>query len=306
MSGRPRAAGRSTLPYVAFATCTLIWGSTFLVIRIGNDTVPPVWASALRLAIAAALLTPLAFVLRQSWPRGARLRAALAFGIMDFGLSLPLLYWGEREVPSAIAAILFATMPLMTSVLAHAMGLERMTPVKIVAGFIGLAGVGLLVSSEVGGHIPPLPLLAVFLSAVTAALAGVLLKRSPGGAPITTNAIAHAAGIPFCVAASFALHESQALPASGAQWLPILYLTLVGSVVAFVAFAWLVQRWSVVRISFVSVITPVIATALGAGVRHERLGPAALAGGIVVLGAVTLAIVADMRGSTATSSPHYS
>jgi probable blue pigment (indigoidine) exporter len=218
---------------------------------------------------------------------------------MDFGLSLPLLYWGEREVPSAIAAIIFATMPLMTSVLAHSMGLERMTPVKIMAGLIGMAGVGLLVSSEIGGHIPPLHLLAVFLSAATAAVAGVLLKRSPGGAPITTNAIAHAAGLPFCIAASLALHESQALPANGAQWLPILYLTLVGSVVAFVTFAWLVQRWSVVRISFVSVITPVIATALGAGVRHERLGPAALAGGFVVLGAVTLAILADTRANAA-------
>jgi drug/metabolite transporter (DMT)-like permease len=299
MSDDGRGAKRSTLPFVAFATCTLIWGSTFLVIRIGNDTVPPVWASALRLAIAAALLTGFAFALRQPWPRGARLRAALAFGIMDFGISLPLLYWGEREVPSAIAAILFATMPLMTSVLAHAMGLERMTPVKIVAGLVGLAGVGLLVSSEIGGHIPPLPLLAVFLSAATAAVAGVLLKRSPGGAPITTNAIAHAAGVPFCVAASLALRESQALPASSAEWMPILYLTLVGSVVAFVAFAWLVQRWSVVRISFVSVITPVIATALGASVRHERLGPAALAGGLVVLGAVTLAIVADTRAFAA-------
>ena len=301
MSAERRATGRSTLPFVAFATCALVWGSTFLVIRIGNDTVPPVWASALRLVLAAALLTILAFALRQPWPRGARLRAALAFGIMDFGVSLPLLYWGEREVPSAIAAILFATMPLMTSVLAHTMGLERMTPVKTVAGLVGLAGVGLLVSSEIGGHIPPLPLLAVFLSAATAAVEGVLLKRSPGGAPITTNAIAHAAGFPFCVAASLALHESQALPAGGAEWMPILYLTLVGSVVAFVTFAWLVQRWSVVRISFVSVITPVIATALGAGVRHERLGPAALAGGLVVLAAVTLAIVADTRRGAATA-----
>ena len=301
MSGASRAADRSTLPFVAFATCTLIWGSTFLIIRIGNDTVPPVWASALRLGLAALVLTALAFALRQPWPRGATLKAALAFGIMDFGISLPLLYWGERAVPSAIAAILFATMPLLTSVMAHAMGLERITPIKIVAGLVGLAGVGLLVSSEIGGHIPALPLLAVFLSAVTAAFAGVLLKRSPGGAPITTNAIAHAIGFPFCVAASVALHESQALPAGVSEWMPIVYLTLVGSIVAFVAFAWLVQRWSVVRISFVSVITPVIATALGAGVRHERLGPAALAGGLTVLAAVTLAIVADSRGSAGTA-----
>ena len=110
-----------------------------------------------------------------------------------------------------------------------------------------------------------------------------------------TNAIAHAAGVPFCLAASFAMRESHALPATLPSWLPILYLTVVGSVVAFVAFAWLVQRWSVGRISFVSVITPVIATALGALVRHERLGPSALLGAIIVLAGVLLAIASDTR-----------
>jgi len=120
-----------------------------------------------------------------------------------------------------------------------------------------------------------------------------------GRPPAVAQFVAHAAGFPICLAASFALRESQALPANLAQWTPILYLTLVGSVVAFVSFAWLVQRWSVVRISFIAVITPVIATALGAIVRHERLGPRSLAGAVVVLGAVVLAIVADTRGRVA-------
>ena len=295
MSGASPAPGRSQLPFVAFTICTLIWGSTFLFIRIGNDTLPPVWAASLRLGIASVLLAGLALLLRQPWPRGPALRAALAFGIVDFGVSLPLLYWGERAVPSAIAAIFYATMPLMTAAMAHAAGLERLRTPKIVAGVIGLAGVGLLVSSEVGGDIPALPLLAVFLAAATAALAGVLLKRSPGSAPITTNAVAHAAGFPICLAVSFALRESHALPANAAQWMPILYLTVIGSVVAFVAFAWLLQHWSIVRISFIAVITPVIATVLGATVRHERLGATTLVGALVVLGGVVLAIVADAR-----------
>ncbi len=296
MSGASRPATRSTLPFAAFALCTAIWGSTFLFIRIGNDSLPPVWAAALRLGIASALLSALAIGLRQPWPRGPALRAAVAFGVVDFGISLPLLYWGEREVPSAIAAIVYATLPLITSAMAHVAGLERIRAIKIVAGLIGLAGVALLVLSELGGHTAPGPLLAVFLAAATAALAGVVLKRGPGGAPVPVNAVAHAAGFPFCLAASFALRESHALPAGAAQWMPIVYLTLVGSVVAFVTFAWLLQRWSVVRISFIAVITPVIATVLGATVRHERLGPAALAGAIVVLAGVGIAILADARG----------
>ena len=287
------------LPFGAFAVCTAIWGSTFLFIRIGNDTMPPVWAATVRLGLASVLLTALAFALRQSWPRGPALRAAVAFGVVDFGISLPLLYWGEKAVPSAIAAIFYATLPLMTGAMAQVAGLERMSRPKVFAGLVGVGGVTLLVSSELSGRMPPLPLLAVFLASATAALAGVLLKRAPGSSPVTTNAIAHLAGVPFCLVASFALRESHALPATGAAWTPILYLTIVGSIVAFVSFAWLIEHWSVVRISFIAVITPVIATMLGATVRHERLGPAALAGAVVVLGAVAVAIAADARAAAA-------
>jgi drug/metabolite transporter (DMT)-like permease len=283
------------LPAAAFTVCTLVWGSTFLFIRMGNDTLPPVWAATIRLGLATALLTGLAFATRQPWPRGATLRAALAFGIVDFGVSLPLLYWGEKVVPSAIAAILYASMPLMTTGFARLAGLEAIRPLKILAGLVGLAGVTVLVSSEVRGHVPALPLLAVLLGAATAALAGVLLKRAPEGSPIVTTAIAHGSGAPLCLLASFVLRESHAMPRTAPAWIPIVYLTLVGSVIAFVAFAWLVQRWNVVRISFISVITPVIATALGAVVRHERLGASTALGALIVLCGVALAVTSDLR-----------
>ncbi len=296
----PSASGASrTLPVLAFSLCTLIWGSTFLFIRIGNDTVPPVWAATLRLAIAAVLLAAIGTATRQRWPRGAELKAAVGFGVVDFGISLPLLYWGEKDVPSAIAAILYATIPLVTALLARAFGLERIRPLKLLAGLVGLAGVSVLVSSELRGAMPPLPLAAVFGGAVTAALAGVLLARAPHASPVTTNAVAHAAGVPLCLAASFALRESHALPATLAAWTPILYLTGVGSIVAFVAFAWLVQRWSVGRTSFVAILTPVIAAALGALVRHEHLAPTVLAGAVVVLAGVLLAIASDARDRAA-------
>ena len=95
------------------------------------------------------------------------------------------------------------------------------------------------------------------------------------------------------------LRESHALPRDAGAWLPIVYLTLVGSVLAFVAFAWLVQRWSVVRISFIAVITPVFATALGSLVRHERLGAGALLGALIVLAGVSLAVTSDARDRAA-------
>jgi drug/metabolite transporter (DMT)-like permease len=293
---------RPALPFAAFALCTLIWGSTFLFIRVGNDWFPPLWGVTIRLVLATVLLVPLAWAVRRPWPRGAELRAAVLFGVVDFGISLPFLYLGEKGVPSAIAAIVFATIPLMAMGLARLAGLERVRALKLAGALVGLAGVTLLVSSELRGHLPPLPLLCVFLGAASAAVAGVLLKRAPGHHPVATNAIAHAVGIPFCLAASFAAHESHALPHAWAAWVPIAYLVIVGSVVAFVVFTWLVQRWSIVRLSFISVITPVLATILGGLVRHERLGPATLVGALVVLAGLSLAIASDARAATRTRS----
>src|SRR5688500_18267789 len=127
--------------YGAFAGCCVVWGSTFLVISIGNDTVPPFWAATLRLALAVPLLGLIALATRQHLPRGPQLRAALGYGLFSHGISLSMLYWAEKEVPSALAAILYATLPLTSAVLTHLFGLERITLVKIVAALVALAGV---------------------------------------------------------------------------------------------------------------------------------------------------------------------
>ena len=255
------APARSAAPWIAFSTACAIWGTTFLFIRIGDDTTPPVWGAAVRLSLAALLLAALAHLVRAPWPRGAQLRAALWFGFVDFGVSLPLLYWGEQRVPSGIAAVMFGTIPLSTSVFARFADLEPLRPRTIVASI--------------------------------AALAGVLLARAPGGHPFTTNAWAQGVGAVVCVAVSRALGEPQAIPA-GQAWVAIGYLALVGSVIAFAAFAWLLQHWPVTRTSFIAVVTPIVALAVGVLVRHERPGNRALAGSVVILGAV-IAVLAGGR-----------
>lgn len=296
MSGRARD-GEGASAWLAFAICCAVWSSTFLAIRIGNSSLAPLWAATLRLCGGAALLALIGVAGRQPWPRGAALRAAIWFGVVDFGGSLALLYWAETWVPSSVAAIFYATIPLCTSLFARAFGLESLRPLKLAGSLVGLAGVVVLMSDQLGAALPALPLAATLLGAITAALAGVLLKRGgPGGTPITVNAVAHLAGVPFCLAASLVLRERWSLPAEAAGWWSLAYLTVVGSVVAFVAFAYLLNRWPVVRTSFVAVITPVLATVLGAAVAHERLGPNALLGGGIVVAGVALGIAGDRVG----------
>lgn len=289
----PGARDGGGLAWVAFGVCAVIWSSTFLVIRIGNESLDPLWAAGVRLVAGAVLLTVLAAATRQPWPRGPALQAAVLFGVVDFGVSLALLYWAEVSVPSSVAAILYATIPLCTALLARAFGLESLSPAKVAGSIVGLLGVALVVSAQLRADLPPLPLAAAFVGAVTAALAGVLLKRAPGASPITVNAVAHIAGAPFVLAASLLLHERWVLPHTSRGWFSLGYMIVFGSVVAFVAFAYLIQRWPVVRTSFIAVVTPVLATVLGAVVAHERLGLPALAGALIVVAGVALAIAGE-------------
>jgi len=287
-------AARGSAPWIAFALTCAIWGSTFLFIRIGNDTTPPVWGAGVRLALAALLLAGLAFAVRAPWPRGAQLEAALWFGIVDFGISLPLLYWGEQHVPSGIAAVLYATVPLSTSLFARAFGLEPLRSRIVLASLAALVGVVIMFSSSLEGHYEPARLVAVALAALTASLAGVLLKRAPDSHPLAANAWAQGVGAIMCVAASRVMGEPQAWP-RGEQWFAIGYLAVVGSVIAFATFAWLLQHWSVTRTSFIAVVVPVVALVLGILVRHERPGRTALVGSTVILGAVVAGIAGERR-----------
>jgi drug/metabolite transporter (DMT)-like permease len=274
---------RELLPWLAFAGCGAIWGSTFLVISLGNDALAPVWAAALRLALAAVLLTLVTRLRGQALPRGAALRAALGYGVAQFGVNFPLLYWAEKIVPSGLAAVVYATIPLTSALMTRAMGMERLTAGKILGSIIALGGVALLFSSSLGGHVAPVGLAAIFVAATAAGAGTIVLKRGPHQDPFGANAVGSAIGAAICFAVSFARGEPHALPTTfGAAW-PLLYLTLAGSLGAYVLMSWLVSHWSVTRTSYVTVIVPVIALALGALVRGERVGGAGLGGAALVL-----------------------
>ncbi len=285
-------AARTSL---AFAACTLIWGSTFLFISLGNDTVPPMWAATLRLVIAALVLLALLRGSGRPLPTGEALRAASGYGLFQFGFNLPLLYWGETAVPSGLAAVVFATIPITGALIARAFGLERLDPLKMAGALVAFSGVALLFAHDLSARVTALPLLAIYLATVFAALGSTMLKRGPRQDPMGANAVGAAVGAPLCLLASCLLRESHPLPIQWAQLYPILYLALAGSVGAFVVFAWLVNHWDVSTIGFIGVVVPVIAVTLGVLVRHEPLLQQHLWGSLLVLAGVVLAIASDRR-----------
>jgi drug/metabolite transporter (DMT)-like permease len=281
--------------YVAFLGCILIWGSTFLAIRIGNEATPPVWAATLRLALASVLLFAIARVFRMPLPRGEALRGAALFGLFNFGINFTLLYIGEQTVPSGISAVLFATVPLSTALLAGAFRVEPIARRKLFAAVVAVVGVAVIFAGELGLAVPFAGLVTVFAGATAAAMSGVMLKRAPKQAAIPANAVGAGVGAIICLVASLALGEDHALPATTAAWFPILYLTIAGSLGAFVLYAWLVAHWSVTNASLIGVVAPIVAVIVGGVAKGEQPAPLTYLGAAIVIAAVLVALRAPQR-----------
>ncbi|MDP9245289.1 MAG: EamA family transporter [Chloroflexota bacterium] len=275
---------------ITFVACALIWGSTFLAIRFGNETTPPVWAATIRLALASVLLFGITAAFRMPLPRGQALRGAALWGLFNLGVNLSLLYIGETTVPSGIAAVLFATVPLTTALLAAAFGVEPLVTRKVIGAVVAIGGVAVIFAGELGVSVPLAGLLTVFGAASAAALANVLLKRAPKQQVIPLNAIGTAVGAAVCLVVSLAVGESHAIPQTAAAWIPILYLTVAGSCGAFVLFSWLVTHWSVSNASLLGVTVPIIAVILGGLVKGEQPAALTYVGAAIVISAILIAL----------------
>ena len=276
----------------AFASTCLIWGSTFLVIRVGNEALPPLWAATFRLALAAILNAAIALIVRAPWPRDSGgLAGPIQYGLTMYGGNFALLYWGEQTVPSGIAAVLYATSPLSTAAFAAMLHVHPLERSKLVAALIGVIGVCLIFSGEIRLGAPVVPLLGVFTAATIASLGNVLLKRAPVQSTFVVNAIGCTVGMSFCGVASVLSGETWTIPHNWAQWGPLLYLVLLGNLGAYALFTWMVTQWTVTRLMVGSLIIPVIAVILGAIVRAEAPAPGTYLGAAVVL----LAVAVSMR-----------
>src|SRR5438093_9048055 len=166
----------------AFAMLCLIWGSTWLAIRIGLEGAPPFLSASLRFAVAAIVLVLLAAIFRSKWPQNRTEWALVGFvGMVLFTADYGLIYWGENNgVLSGLSAILFATFPLQTALVANAfLKAERFTVQKLLGISVGFGGVVLIFRSQLGtaGLGQVFPMLSIVLPATCAAFASMAVKR---------------------------------------------------------------------------------------------------------------------------------
>lgn len=285
--------GRSRL-LGGFLLLTLIWGTTWAVIRIGLRGVPPFTGVALRFTFAGALLLALAPPFGVRLGRAPRERVLwLANGVLSFCLSYSAVYWSEQYLPSGLAAVLFATYPLFMAALAHfLLPGERLRTGAALGMALGFAGVAVIFSDDLtllGGVAVRRAAFVMLVAPLASALASVLVKRWGSGIhPLSLAAVPMLlAGV---VMGAVALLVERQLPlvfdarSVGA----LLYLAILGSAVTFTIYYWLLANMKATRLALMSYLIPIVAVAVGALVFDEPLRPRLLAGSALVLTGVVI------------------
>lgn len=278
----------------AYVVLCVIWGSTWLVIKVGYGDLGPFNVAALRFFLAGALLAPVVPALGARWPRG-RVEWTLVcwVGLVLFAADYGLIYWAEQYLESGLTAILFATLPVITILFAHFyVPGDTITARKLAGTLLAFVGVVALFADRLRFDAATTwPMVAIIASAVCAASAGVASKRHGGALhPAALNAPAMLVGAVALLAASFAAGHGFRFPADVTTWGAIAYLAVAGSVVTFLIYFSLLKTWSVTSLSFISVFTPAIALFLGFVFLDERPTLWTMAGTVLILAGVALAL----------------
>ena len=272
----------------------VIWGSTWLVIKVGYGGLGPFTVAATRFLLAGAALVVLLPLIGARWPRGrAEWLLVVWVGVVLFGADYGLIYWGEQFLDSGLTAILFATLPLMTVAFAHLyIPGDRVTARKLAGTLLAFLGVVALFGESLRLDLSKLgPMAAVIAAAVFAAAAGVATKRHGSTLHAASlNAPAMLVGGVTLIAAALLSGETVQLPRDGMTWGAIAYLAIAGSVVSFLVYFSLLKTWSVTSLSFISVFTPAIALALGFVFLDERPTLWTAVGTVLILAGVGLAL----------------
>jgi drug/metabolite transporter (DMT)-like permease len=280
----------SRVPF-AYAACALIWGTTWYAIRVCLAGYPMYVAVALRFAIATVILVPLA-VRTRPWPSGRAWPYLVLAGVLDAAAYL-LVYLGEERVSGGVAAVVYGTQPLILALLLTATRMESLTRRHVVGAIVSLAGVGLLFRDRLDVSARQAAGVALTLGSVTVAtIYSMLMKRHGARVPAlvsTTIFIAVTAVVLGAVA--LAAREPVPWPPPLRPTIALGYLAVIGSVVAFLVYFWLLGRTSLLLTSTLVFVYPLVALAIDAAFEHSiTLGPRAYVGAAITLGglAVTL------------------
>jgi drug/metabolite transporter (DMT)-like permease len=276
---------------LAFATIYLVWGSTFLAIRIGVQEVPPFLLAAMRFLLAGGAMVAWMLARGARAPSAREWRSAFLVATLIFLSNYGLVFWAETRIPSGVTAVMQATIPAFMALAEIVLLGTRHFSWRLGAGLaIGLAGVAVLTSDSLGlgnAAVDRISAGALLISSSSWAVGSVLTRRLPlpASKAMSSGAQMLAGGVWLALAAA-ALGETRGFDprtVSPDAWWALLYLVVAGSIVAFSAYTWLIQHESPTRVGTYAYVNPVVAVLLGYFVADEPLGPRTVAGTVCVL-----------------------
>jgi drug/metabolite transporter (DMT)-like permease len=287
----PEAHPRAWKVLLAFAIIYLVWGSTYLAIRVGVREVPPFLLAAIRFLIAGGILytwmrvkgTPSPTV--REWS-GASLLAVLIF-VLDYGL----VFWAERRVLSGLAAVMMATIPVFMSLSEILILKTQQLTIRLAAALVvGIAGVAVLVSHSANFGDAPIDALgagALIVAALSWSIGSAITRRLPlpSDKAMSSSAQMFAGGALLTLtAAAFGEFRGFSLQAVSAKaWFALAYLIVAGSIIAFTAYVWLIHHESPTKVGTYAYVNPVVAVLLGYFLGGETVGARTIVGTLLVL-----------------------
>jgi len=271
---------------LAFFAIYILWGTTFLGIRVAVEGLPPVFAAGARFFIAGVVLFGFMLARGQSSPTRRQWRNVFLLSLLMFVAEYGPLFWAEKYVPSGVVSVLAATIPIITLVLEIFILRQQKWRARLAAATVlGFSGVGILLLPGGPQHFPMLPCIAILCGCTTWSLGSVLSRSMdlPKSRPLTAGAtMMLGGGILLLISAG--LGEMHPLPhVSLRAAAAMAYLIVFGSLLAFTAFVWLLAHMPATRVASHAYVNPIVAVALGYFAAGEPVSLRTIAGTALVL-----------------------
>ena len=293
----------------AFAIIYFVWGSTFLAIRVGVREVPPLILAAMRFFVAGSVLYGWMMIRGERSPSARQWISASLLGIVIFVFDYGLLFWAEQRVPSGIAAVMLATIPVFMALSEITiLRTQKLTLRLGLALLIGIGGVAVLMSHSLilgGAPIDKLGAAALMFAAVSWSVASAVTRKVPlPPSKVMSSGAQMLSGGVFLTFAAAALGEFRSFhPAmvSRGACLALVYLIVAGSIIGFTAYVWLIHHESPTKVGTYAYVNPIVAVIVGYFFGGEALSLRTVLGTLFILVSVVVITTTRAEKSLATS-----
>ncbi len=294
---------------LAFAIIYLVWGSTYLAIRVGVREMPPFLMAGLRFTAAGLALYGWMRLTGVPSPNWIEWRGATILGTLMFLIDYACLFWAEQRVPSGVSAVVLATIPVCITLLEIIFLRTQRLSVRLSLGLlVGIVGVAVLMDPRSSLGEAPLDrggAIALLVACAGWSVGTIVSRRLvlPESKPMSAAAQMLSGGVQLLVLAAlsgeFAHFHAQTL--SGAAWFSLIYLIIAGSIVGYTAYVWLLHYESPTKVGTYAYVNPVVAVIVGAGIGGEIIGRRTLLGMALIL--VSVVAITTMKAKGLSVAP---